>query len=297
MTLSRVLTMSALLLGLAPIGGASQPRAAAQAIAPDIAARLEKLAPDDPGAYFLLAEELADTAAEEADKALPRTLYVLAFDLDRKRGNGGPLAASCALGLARIERLERDRRWLAALAGGLDARDALPDWNVPAGSLTDDLAYKAATVLGLARSGDGLEAKRLLDQPGVMDVLKRYERAIGTTGETGALSRLQKYIDAWPCRECHNERVVRRQTDKGVELRLCPVCHGNPGPVLDEDELIGQLRFEAALLNGIQRSWGATIVIDQGAPLRDPDPDQLAPYYRVDPSKPYWRAGQWLATP
>jgi hypothetical protein len=294
----RIVMLMVTLLGAAALGGAWQPPAGGAApVAPDIAARLAKLAPDDPTAYFLLAEELADTAAEEPDKALPRSLFVLAFDLDRKRGTGGPLAASCALGLAKIERLERDRRWLAALAGGLDARDALPDWNVPAGSLSDDLAYKAATVLGLARSGDGIEARHLLEQPGVLDVLKRYERAIGTSGETGALSRLDKYIQKWPCPECHNERVVRRQTDKGVELRLCPVCHGNPGPVLDEEELTGQLRFEAALLNGIQRSWGATIVIDQGAPLRDPDPDQLASYYRVDPSKPYWRDGQWVETP
>jgi hypothetical protein len=291
--------LGAALVCVALLCGAAQPPAApaTPAITPDVAARLSKLTPDDPNGYFLLAEELADTALEEQDKTLPRTLYVLAFDLDRKRGSGGALAASCALGLARIERLERDRRWLSALAGGLDPRDALPDWNVPAGSLSDDLAYKAATVLGLTRAGEGVEAKHLLDQPGVRDVLLRYERAIGTTGETGAMSRLQKYMDAWPCRECHNERVVRRQTDKGVELRLCPVCHGNPGPKLDEEELIGQLRFEAALLNGIQRSWGATIVIDQGAPLRDPDPDQLASYYRVDSTKPYWRAGQWVTAP
>jgi hypothetical protein len=277
--------------------GAAQPQPGAKqpSVAPGIAARLEALAPSDPAGYFLLAEELADTVVEEADKALPRTLYVLAFERDRARG--GSLGASCALGLARIERLERDRRWLTALAGAVDRRYSLPDWNVPAGSLSEELAYKAATVLGLARSGEGPEARRLLEQPGVREVLTRYERAIGTSGETGALSRLEKYIQQWPCPECRNERTVRRVADKGVELRLCPVCRGNPGPRLSEEELTAQLRFEAALLNGIQRSWGATIVIDQGAPLRDPDPEQLAPYYGVDPARPYWRNGAWAASP
>jgi hypothetical protein len=285
------------LLALLGAAGQPQPVGAPAAITPALAARLEALKPEDPSAYFLLAEELADTAAEEPEKVLPRALYVLAFELDRRKSDAGSLAASCALGLARIERLERDRRWLTALAGAIDRRYALPDWNVPAGSLSDELAYKAATVLGLARSGDGLEARHLLEQPGVRDVLVRYERAIGSTGETGALSRLEKYMQQWPCPECHNERVVRRTTDKGVELRLCPVCRGNPGPRLDDEELTAQLRFEAALLNGIQRSWGATIIIDQGSPLRDPDPDQLASYYRVDASKPYWRNGAWSATP
>ena|ERR1043165_961966 len=292
-----------LVVGAAIIGGAgASPPAASE----PVTAALRALRPDDPVGYFRLAEELADAADEESDRALPRTLYVLAFALDRARSGAPPtngngeipsLAASCALGLARIERLDRDRRWLVGLAAAIDPRYARPDWNISTGSLSEETAWKAATVLGLARSGEGREARKLFDQPGIADVLRRYERAIGTSGETGALSRLDKYMQAWPCKECNNERVVRRMGDRGVELRLCPECRGNPGPRLSEEELIGQLRFEAALLNGIQRSWAATIIVDQGAPLRDSDPDQLAAYYNVDAAKPYWRDGAWSATP
>jgi hypothetical protein len=264
----------------------------------EVAARLATLRPDQPEGYYLLAEELADDAAEGPQQALARTLFVLAFELDRRRPQGGPLAASSALALARVERLERDRRWLAALAGTIDRRYVSPDWSVPAApSLSSELALKAATVLGLARAGEGREARRQLDQPGVLDVLKRYERAIGTTGQTGALSRLDKYMQQWPCPECGNERVVRKMGDRGPELRLCPTCRGNPGPVLGDEEFIAQLRFEAALLNGIQRSWAAQIIVDQAAPLRDPDPEQLAPYFNVDASKPYWRNGAWSPAP
>ena len=75
-----------------------------------------------------------------------------------------------------------------------------------------------------------------------------------------------------------------------------------PQEIASQDESLNLLRQSRyveldAKMNGIQRSWGATIVIDQGAPLRDPDPDQLASYYRVDAGKPYWRGGAWSASP
>jgi hypothetical protein len=189
------------------------------------------LRPDQPVDYLLLAEEVGENVEDGDRLKLARELYVLAFELDRRSGRAGATAASAALGLASIERLDRDRRWLAALAGAIDRRYVLPDWTVAAsGSVSEELAYNAATVLGLARSGDGKEARRWLDKPGVIDTLRRYERLIGTTGETGSISRLEKYMQAWPCPECSNERVVRKMGDKGPELRLCATCGGNPVP-------------------------------------------------------------------
>jgi hypothetical protein len=263
-----------------------------------IQAALTGLRPDNPEGYYLLGEEVADGADDEARVGLAKSLFALAFELDRKRGSGSTLAAASAMALARIERLDRDKRWLVAIAGSVDRRYALPDWNVGASaSISDETAYKAATAIGLTRSGDGKEARRLLDQPGVSEVLRKYERAIGSTGETGALSRLDKYMQAWPCPECGNSRSVTKVGEKGPEVRLCMTCRGNPGPRLDAEEYIAQLRFEAALLNGIQRSWAAQVVVDQGAPLRDPDLDELAPTYAVEASKAYWRDGAWVDTP
>jgi hypothetical protein len=261
-----------------------------------ISLRLSELKPENPLDYFLLAEEVAEIAIDPDRERLAKELYILAFELDRGGGRPGPLAASAAIGLAGVERLERDRRWLVALAGAIDRRYALPDWNVAAASsISEELAYNAATVLGMARAGEGRDARKWLDKPGVMQTLRRYERLIGSSGETGALSRLDKYIENWPCQECGNERTVRRVGDRGPELRLCPSCAGNPGPAMPHEEYIAQLRFESALLNGVQRSWGAQLIVDQSAPLRDPDPDELAATYRVDPGKPYWRGGRWSA--
>jgi hypothetical protein len=39
------------------------------------------------------------------------------------------------------------------------------------------------------------------------------------------------------------------------------------------------------------------VIVDLGAPLRDPDLDEVAPTYGVDPARPYWREGKWVAKP
>jgi hypothetical protein len=271
----------------------AQPQPRASAVIDQFKDRLSALNPSDPRGYFLLAEEVADGAEDQERTALAQTLYALAFELYRAAGDN-PRAASCAIGLASTERLERSRRWLQAVAGALDRRYALPDWAVAAtASISDETALKAATVLGLARAGEGREARKLYEQPGVADLMRHYERAMGSTGETGSLSRLEKYMDAWPCRECGNQRVVGRPGEKGPELRLCPTCRGNPGPRLSQEEYLAQLRFEAALLNGIQRSWAAQITVDQGAPLRDPDPAEVGATYGVDASHALFRDGRW----
>lgn len=267
----------------------------------EILSRLELLHPDEPSAYFELAEEVADIADDPGRLGLAQSLYAMAFELDRRRITGAAgrsLAASAALGLADIQILERDRRWLIAIAGTMDERYLLPDWTIAAWpSVSDDVAFKAATAIGLARAGEGREARRMLDQPGVRELLQRFERALGATGGGGALFRVERYADQWPCRECGNARAVTRPGPRGPEVRLCPTCEGNPGPRLTEEEFIAQLRFESALLRGIQQSWGAQVMVDAGSPLLDPDPDELAATFGVDASRPYWRHGRWVAAP
>lgn len=292
-----ILLAAAILMGgvgpTAPQPGQPRTPPPASPVIVEFKERLAALTPADPQGYFLLAEEVADGADDQDRAALAQTLYALAFELYRAAGDN-QRAASCAIGLASTERLERSRRWLQAVAGALDRRYALPDWAVAAtGSITDETALKAATVLGLARAGEGRDARKLYEQPGVADLMKRYERAMGSTGETGALTRLQKYMDAWPCKECGNQRVVGRPGEHGPEIRLCPTCRGNPGPRLSQEEYLAQLRFEAALLSGIQRSWAAQLTVDQGAPLRDPDPAEVGATYGVDASRAVFRNGKW----
>lgn len=260
--------------------------------------RLQALAPANAEAYFLLGEEVADLAPDLEQSDLARRLFVLAFELDRARGSAARLGGSCCLALASLERLEPTQRWLLAVAGAVDPRYAHQDWSVPAvPPASDETALAAATALGQARAGEGIAARKLLAEPGVAALLRGYERALSNTSATGAVFRVQKYAEEWPCKACDNRRVVPRTGPGGVEYRICPNCGGNPGPRLSEEELLVHLRFEAALLRGIQRSWAAQIAVDQGTPLRDPDPGGVAATYAIDPALVYYRGGQWVERP
>jgi hypothetical protein len=294
----RLLSVAAWLL-FAPAfvhAGGEQPQPD-PAVTPAIAERLAALTPDHPAAYMELAEEIAD--ASKDDSPLVRTLYVLAFRLQSTPHAGSavsPIDASPLIGLAALERNDANRRWLLSLARSLDSRYALFDWSLASGlAVSDDIAYKAATTLGLARSGEGREARRVLAEPGVRELLKRYERALNGASQPGFVATLEQTIAIWPCPECGNSRIVTKPGPKGPEVRLCPTCRGNPGPILTPQEWIFQLRFESILLNGIQRSWVAQSIIDQGAPLHDPDPADLPALYNVDATKPCWRDGQWVS--
>jgi hypothetical protein len=264
---------------------------------PNLQERLTALVPDDPMPYFLLAEEVADEADTPSEQRLARQLYVVAYEIERERNQGRSLGASICLGLRQIERVEDTRAWLSALAGALDPRYASRDWSVSDDKDEDRAAaLKTATMLGLARSGDGTRALTLRDDPEVAEMLKRFGSLLGP----GGMTRLDAMMRAWPCPECHNTRAVSRP-GRGGKTRLCNTCLGNPGDAISRAELLTHLRFESRLLNGVRRSWSAQAVMDEAAPLLDPEPDALAPQlsvrYRIDPSQRYWRDGVWVDAP
>lgn len=266
----------------------------------DLVSRLERLRPQEPTAYFILAEEVGEAAHSIAQVDLARTLYVLAFELARSRGPGySQLAASACLGLAQLDPSDANRAWLESLAGASDPRYAQADWSrVAIGEVSDDTAFALATAMGYVRSGEGLRAAKILDNPAVMDLLNQYEAMLSTTSSSGGRLRLQRHIKAWPqCPECGNDRIVTRKNSSPPVKTLCYTCRGNPGPVLSAAELVVHLRTESRLLSGIHRSWGAQYIAGLDAPIHDPDPDELALAYGVDPAKVYWRDGVWHETP
>lgn len=265
---------------------------------PNLDARLAALAPDDPNAYFLLAEDVSAEADDADALQLARTLYVLAFETERAMGVDRPLAPSVCLALADMARLEQDKRWLVSLAHTLDRRYATPVWRSAEPSATSpELALQAATVLGLIRSGNTNIARRMIEDQALVDLLVRYESLLAPFGDPDAFDRLLRQAEQWPCNECDNERITWKQSTDGPTPRVCYTCLGNPGPRLSSAELIGHLRLESALLGGENVSWSAQIATDLGAPLRDPDPNELAPTFGIDPTLVLWRDGAWVATP
>lgn len=271
---------------------------------PDLRERLSRLAPDEPMDYFELAEEVADEARDPADVHLARQLYALSYEIDEARfGGRRRLGPSVCLGIAELEHIEQTAAWLEAMAGAMDRRYAATDWNIRVEpEVAMSTALDAASALGLVRAGEGRRAAALLDREDVRELMENYEPLLGISGERGALTKVRTYANAWPCPECKNERWVTYQGASGrPEPRLCNTCLGDPGPDLSREELVSHLRFEARLLQGIQGSWAAQIIVDRAAPLLDPEPEQLTATlsrrYRVEAFRPYWREGEWVERP
>ncbi|GJQ30334.1 MAG: hypothetical protein HBSAPP03_22180 [Phycisphaerae bacterium] len=260
-------------------------------------AALGALSPENPEAYFLLGEEIADGRLTTERRVLAGTLFVLTMELDRIRPRGGRLAASACIALADLTRSDTDRRWLGALAEAFDPAHAAVEWAQPAPPETDDAeGYQVATTLGLVRSGDGVRARQQLARPGGRAALLRYDALLSRLG-AGTASAVLREAERWPCPECGNQRLSKRARPDTPDGRVCFHCLGNPGPKLSADELLAQLRVESWLLRGSQRSWAAQIVLDDGAPLQDPDPSGVAKVFGVDPKAFYWRNGRWCRTP
>ncbi|TVQ60644.1 MAG: hypothetical protein EA378_11195 [Phycisphaerales bacterium] len=259
-----------------------------------IASRLEALHPDRPVEYFLLAEEVADIAIGPRSAQLAQRLYVLAFELALAAGDR-PTASSAVLGLGATTRLDERRRTLAALARSIDPRHARPNWSPAIDSVSDGkTAYDAATALGLVRSGYGRAGMRLLREPGVRPLLVAFDALLSPVGATGAFAEVERQAPMWPCPECANELVVPVPGSRPPDRRACSTCLGAPGPRLSHEAFLGHLRLELRLLDGIGRSWAAQVASDRGAPLLDPEADEVAPMFGIDPSRTIFRDGQWI---
>ena len=261
--------------------------------------RLQSLSPANPEGYYLLGEEVADQANDPGARRLAEQLYVLAFDLSAARPDRpgrAALQASACVALADHVRIDHDRRWLVALARTLDPRRVPPEWLArQAPATTDSAAYQVATVIGLVRSGDGGQARQLLQRPEVRAAFDAYDRMMVNIGIQGGANGIIREADRWPCPECQNERIVRKGNPP--EAKACSHCQGDPGPALTGAEFIAQLRFESLILQGSQRSWAAQVAADSGAPLMDPDSGGLAAAFDVDPTLVLWRDGRWVADP
>ncbi|MDX2117601.1 MAG: hypothetical protein SFY96_05385 [Planctomycetota bacterium] len=255
------------------------------------AAALNTLDGQNAAAYLALAEDVAEEARDANSVQLARALYVHAVDLDRQRGGGGAIAASALLGLADLSKGRQEASWLRSIALTLRPQGSSPAWvELEQIAAREDTATKAATVLGMIRAGDGIGARTQLRDPAVRALLDRYARLLSDSGAASGVAGLEREASRWPCRECQNQRVVKRGVN---EYRVCPMCQGDPGEALGDEDMAAQLRLESWLLSGIQRSWGAQLVSDLGTPLREPDIAMVAASQGVDASKRRWKENQW----
>jgi hypothetical protein len=213
--------------------------------------------------YFELAEEVADVARTSEDRALARRLFALAGLLDRQR-----LGRSACLALADLAERPTERRRLLALVSLLSNRRIGP----PLLETMDERSTgnaSASTILDLLeafshyRRGRGPDALETLRRPGVRDLLKR----LGSHLRGGVAGFIED----------------------------CNMYRGDLRPSLSQDDLNRMLRLEIALLSGTQRPWSADLLLNQGQPMIEVDPDDLAAAFGSDASRPYFRNGRWVS--
>lgn len=264
---------------------------------PNLESRLRDLHPSQPAAYFLLAEEVAAEATRPEHKRLARTLYILAMALQPDPALAD-ITPSVCLGLAGLAATPEQARWLRAMADSLTRRDRLePNWSPPGPEVSPArAALDLATAIGLIRAGEGDRAAPLFEQPAVQALLEKLEFTLNGSGMT--VTDLRRNLDLWRhCPECFQHGLNQRVISRPNGFILCPTCGGNPGPVLTRAQLIGQLRFESLLLDGVNRSWSAQALVDGGSPLRDLEPGELPGSFGVNPARAFWRDGDWVTDP
>lgn len=250
---------------------------------PDLQERLEALSPDRPMEYFRLGEAVAYESESDRAVRLARRLYILAFELD----SSGRLGRSVCLALAELSIVDQERRWLLAMAEALDQRSGPARWSrLARGPGDDDSVELLQKALARFHTGAYRQVFRALDQPEVMRFVETLPQRDQRVIEMMNLELQRGGI----CRECQNKRVISENDD----VRLCPLCGGDPGPRLTPDELMNAFGLEARLREVEPEQWSAQIAIDAGAPLRDVDPDELSSWFGVDPTRPYWRDGGWI---
>lgn len=260
--------------------------------------RLRSLSPNDPEAYVLLGEEVAEAASTAEDRRLAIELFVLGFECARAKAGQATVAASACYGLAELVSSPRDRRYLEALAQVSDPANAKPLW-LRAGepTLPTEVPYQLAETLGLLRSGEGYLAKQRLARPEVKQAFESMDRQLRRGGWRGGASGLYREADNWPCRGCQNKRVVRQPGTNPPLVQPCPICLGKPGPELTLGEFTAQVRLESFLLQGKQRSWAAQLAADGGAPLIETDPSTLPKRFSVEPAAKFWIGTGWHQSP
>lgn len=223
----------------------------------DLEARLAALEPSNPMAYFELAEEVADAARDEESLALAQRLFALAGALDAPR-----LGRSACLALADLETHPRVKERLVALAWLLDTR---PGGFTGVRNGTDEAdpaaALAVAEAIGNYRQGDGVRALAALRRPGAEEVLES-------------------------CGHLFPGGAPRFTED-------CRLYRGGRRPMLTDQDIVGLLRIERALLGGAERSWAGDLLLDRGRPLIEVDPDRLQETLGADPASACYRAGRW----
>jgi hypothetical protein len=223
--------------------------------------RLEQLQPTDPLAYYELAEEVADLAADQMQRDLARRLFALAGILDSPR-----LGRSASLALISLETRPHVKRRLQAMASLLGGDT--PAFNFLQGetrtSIDPAIAMNVSEAFSYYRRGLGRRALAKLDD----------EESLALLGSLDSVLRggSKRFLE--DCKLYDRNRQVR--------------------PSLSEPNLTKMLQVERALLAGLNRGWTSELLLTDGAPLIEIDTQRLDILLDVDAHLCLYRDGRWV---
>ncbi|MEM1165171.1 MAG: hypothetical protein AAGI30_02650 [Planctomycetota bacterium] len=261
---------------------------------------LAALDPSDPMAYFELGEDLAYWSSGNREgptaeaRQLAAYLFVLAYELDRRRGGELDLGRSACLALLELTpEDEIDRiRWLEAMAGAIGGSQREMPAYAPRPRLDPRRAQLAELIVRF-RGGHMRRASRYLMSVNTAGIL----RDAGFARDTA--DRIVAMMTRWVERlgTADRPRVRRRPAPGGFEYVLDRDGRGNPGPPLSERDARTLLEVEMVLLDAGARIWSLERSGVSARPVREIEPRALAQTYGVDADRAWWRNGRWAEAP
>lgn len=301
----RGVVIALIVLGAMAFGASGQadaPAPAAGGLDAALVARLTALRPDQPMAYFELAEEVAAQENHADGRRLARGLFALAYELDKLSTQPVGLGASVCLALAQLAETTGEAQWLLEVGRALDRSPSpllLPGFAGIASGADTSARLLMAQAIGMGRDDEGKSTRAIITRAEVRPLMQPTMTALGSVSGVLTASEARPH-----CPGCAGRRFNRAAGDGAAALQPCPVCLGNPGLRLSSEQLLRSLSVEATLLRAEHQFWGAQVLADGGSTLREPDPSELARAYGVDPGRPYWTsdlsqpgAWQWARTP
>ncbi|MFK7759370.1 MAG: hypothetical protein AB8C13_05425 [Phycisphaerales bacterium] len=256
---------------------------------------LERLSPDDPAQYGLVAERLM-LLGDPANHKLAQELLVRAIfwgvQNDEVHSASSACVALAGLGLKSIT-----PAWLWDLAYLLDpARES--EWEAFYASQSaglDETTSLAVSCVYAVRYNDQPNGEELFAQPIIRERILSAAETAGVSRDSFRdlmLQQIQRGFDD-PCR---GRLYIADRENPGTRI-ACPDHRRGLGLLGNDQELRQFLRVELVLLGNETTTWGAAseMAMDDGVVM--PSVRSLVRLLGAEPLKAYYRDGQWVSRP
>ncbi len=262
-----------------------------------IAASEIQLDPSDAETYLETGEWLAASASTQDELARANQVLAVGIGLAHRQGEPG-LAASLCIALSDTEPDLGMSQSLWDLALMLDPsrRSAWRAHRDARNHAISTIINDAARCVWAARMGDQKTAGDLFNNSAVRERIKdaALQAGIDPNSFDRILSRSIRNHDYDDCRG----RVFIVDHSTGEVRRIVCEQHSHPLGTLDGGiEFAEFIRVEAMLHELSISQWESAVSIGLDEPARDPSISMLETHYKIDLTRPYLKANQWVSTP